>query len=64
MKHQEQPRRGTCPRCQAAFEPGFPKQSFCSARCRIQANADRQRFRKTVGLMIQFGNDPILTEEP
>ena len=46
----------TCPRCSAAFTPGRPaQQSFCSARCRIQANADRQRFRQTVGLMIQLG---------
>ena len=45
-----------CPRCSAAFIPGRPaQQSFCSARCRLQANADRQRFRQTVGLMIQLG---------
>lgn len=46
----------TCPRCSAAFIPGRPaQQSFCSTRCRVQANADRQRFRQTVGLMIQLG---------
>lgn len=48
--------RQICPRCGTAFTPVRPaQQSFCSPRCRIQANAERQRRRQTVGLMIHLG---------
>lgn len=48
-----------CPRCGVAFTPARPhqvKQYFCSPRCRVQANAERQRRRQTVGLMIHLGD--------
>lgn len=43
-----------CPRCGSAFEPKMATQSFCSPRCRIQANAIRQQRRRVVGFMVQF----------